>query len=182
MVDQNETTHKPTPRLNDEARFRIEYRKFDEDIRHFSTTRSALTTFLLTIGLGLLASHFSKDHPGHPVYFPILGFVVLGAAVLACIVFSWRTERSALYLNELWNWAKDNTKPYPEWKRHKDLNRDEKKKVWDRMWADSMNKALIAVIIIIVAVFLIVAICHCPKRQLASVDHSAAEPAKCASS
>lgn len=142
--------------------FLLEYRDVADSIRHYSTTRSALTSFLMTVGLTLLANYFSSSFPGNPRFFSIMGFIVLIAALFVCLVFSWRTERSAIHLKALWDWATAKRSDYPSRTRYKDLSAPEKGKIWAEVRGDWMNGALIIVIIAIASTFLFFA---CPFRQ-----------------
>src|ERR1700730_18677762 len=127
--------------------FSVEYKKRDDDSRHFSNIRSALTTFLVTVGLGSLVGYFSKDHPTHPEFFWIIGVIFFGAAILACFVFSWRTQWADLQVRRLWKWANGATKndgskeypAYPDWNTYKKLTPEEKGAVWKRIRGDWMN-------------------------------------------
>jgi hypothetical protein len=130
--------------------FSVEYKKRDDDARHYSNIRSALTSFLITVGLTLLSAYFSKDHVGNRAFFMYTGFTVLLAAVASCLVFSWRTQRSAYHMRELWHWVTLKTKVnggslchehYPDWR--KSLPISEWRKLWWRMAKDAMNWALI---------------------------------------
>src|SRR5690242_6309410 len=102
-----------------ERLFEIDYKRRDDDIRHYSTTRSALTSFLMTVGLGLLSYYFSNSYPERPRFLWITGFTLLAAALCACFVFSWRTERSALFRKALWDWATGKLPDYPNWEAYK---------------------------------------------------------------
>ena len=129
--------------MTPEERFKLDYKKQDDDVRHYSTTRSALTSFLMTVGLTLLAYYFSNSYPRGLWFFPAVGFLILTAAILVCGVFSFRTEKSWLHQRALWEWAKANSSQYP---KIKSIN---PKEVWAEMAKDPMNYALIAVVIAI---------------------------------
>src|SRR5262245_34599535 len=47
--------------LNDEARFKVEYKEVGDYIRHYSTVRSALTTFLLTAGVATFSAYYHQQ-------------------------------------------------------------------------------------------------------------------------
>jgi hypothetical protein len=161
----NEVPIVPNPNAPSlKERFQLEYKKHDDDIRHYSTTRSALTSFLMTVGLTLLAYNFSNSYPSHPWFFPVAGFAVLFSAVYACFTFSYRTERSKLHLKALWDWATGQADPkypaYPDQYPKFDSPKGElKKEIYKKMRKDGMNPALIVVVFIIAAVFLLSGSC-----------------------
>src|SRR5690242_10317845 len=106
---------------------------------HYSTTRSALTTFLITVALTLFAAYFSTSYPPHLRFFSAVAKVVMLAALGVCLVFSYRTERARLYRRNLWEWSKQRGK-YP-------VKSDVKlRSVWKGMALDSMNWALLAMV------------------------------------
>jgi hypothetical protein len=145
--------------VSDEERFKLEYKKLDDDIRHYSTTRSALTSFLMTVGLTLLAYSFSNSYPGHPAFLWITGLIVLAAAVYVCLEFSRRTERSLIHQKELWEWSKTMAAPYPT--RSEVLQRSGRRAVLARMIGDRINAGLIMAVILIVVVFFFCKYCLC---------------------
>jgi len=150
MVEQDQTIPKPTPQLTEKERFPIEYKDAADNIRHYSTTRSALTSFLMTVGLTTLAYYF--NFPAHPLFLPITGIVVLMAAVFVCLTFSYRTERNIIHLKALWKWAIGEERNYPK------LERPSKvllKRIYAEMWYDAMNVGLILVILVIILTFLV---------------------------
>jgi ABC-type multidrug transport system permease subunit len=137
--------------VSDEERFKLEYKKLDDDIRHYSTTRSALTSFLMTVGLTLLAYSFSNSYPSHPSFLWITGLLVLSAAIYVCLEFSRRTERSLIHQKELWEWSKKMSPPYPS--RSHLLRRAGRRAVLAGMIGDAMNAGLIVAVILIVVIF-----------------------------
>jgi hypothetical protein len=145
--------------ISDEERFKLEYKKLDDDIRHYSTTRSALTSFLMTVGLTLLAYSFSNSYPGHPAFLWITGLIVLAAASYVCLEFSRRTERSLIHQKELWEWSKMMAPPYPT--RSALLQRAGRRAVLGRMIGDRMNTGLIVTVVLIVVIFFFCKHCLC---------------------
>ena len=95
--------------LSDDERFKIEYSEVGNYIRHYSSVRSALTSFLVTVGLAAFATYSEQNLP----FAFFAGWLMIISAVIACLLFSYRTERSDLYLTELWNWSKEAGRPYP---------------------------------------------------------------------
>lgn len=145
--------------MSDEERFKLEYKKLDDDIRHYSTTRSALTSFLMTVGLTLLAYSFSNSYPSHPSFLWITGLLVLFAAVYVCLEFSRRTERSLIHQKGLWEWSKTMASPYPT--RPDILRPAGRRAVIGAMIADLMNVGLILVVILIIVIFFLCKYCAC---------------------
>jgi len=149
--------------LADEERFKLEYKKLDDDIRHYSTTRSALTSFLMTVGLTLLAYSFSNGYPDHPRFLWLTGLLILCAAVYVCLEFSRRTERSLIHQKGLWDWSKTMASPYPT--RSEILRRAGRRAVLARMFSDLMNIGLILVLILIVVIFFLCKYCMCQRLR-----------------
>jgi hypothetical protein len=137
--------------VSDEERFKLEYKKLDDDIRHYSTTRSALTSFLMTVGLSLLAYSFSNSYPNHPSFLWITGLLILCAAVFVCLEFSRRTERTLIHQKALWDWSKMMTSPYPA--RTDILRRAGRRAVLLGMISDLMNAGLLLAVIFIIVIF-----------------------------
>jgi hypothetical protein len=148
MSDSSGTPTDPPPPLprspvRPDELFKLDYKKQDDDVRHYSTTRSALTSFLMTVGLTLLAYYFSNSYPQGLWFLPTVGFLILTSALLVCGVFSFRTEKSWLHQQALWKWAKDGSPNYPQ------LGSIHSKQIWKAMAKDPMNYALAAVVIFI---------------------------------
>jgi hypothetical protein len=91
--------------LTAEDWYKIEYAELGNLNRHYSTIRSALTTFLLTASLGAFGGYFLDA--GHNPYFGLAGFILILCANFVCLHFSYLTEWSALYMSELWRASKD---------------------------------------------------------------------------
>ena len=143
--------------LSDEERFKLEYKKLDDDIRHYSTIRSALTSFLMTVGLTLLAYSFNNSYPEHPSFLWITGLIVLCGAVYVCVEFSRRTERSLIHQKSLWDWSTTMAPPYPT--RSEILERAGRGAVLSEMIKDAMNIGLIVVAIAIIVAFFVSKYC-----------------------
>jgi ABC-type multidrug transport system permease subunit len=146
--------------LTDDERFKLEYKKLDDDIRHYSTTRSALTSFLMTVGLTLLAYNFSNSYPNHPFFLWITGVVIMCAAIYVCLEFSRRTERSLIHQKGLWDWSKTMASPYPG--RSEILQKAGRGAVLSGMINDLMNVGLIVVVVFITVAFFFCKYCLCP--------------------
>jgi len=158
--------------ISDEERFKLEYKKLDDDIRHYSTTRSALTSFLMTVGLTLLAYSFSNSYPNRPSFLWITGLLILAAAVYVCLEFSRRTERSLIHQKELWDWSQTMAPPYPS--RSDILKKVGRHAVCARMIRDRMNAGLIVALILIVVIFFVCKYCVCRHRPKSGTADSAA--------
>ena len=96
---------------SDEERFKVEYKEVGDLIRHYSTVRSALTTFLLTVGVASFSAYYHKQQSSP--FFIVTGHLFLFVSVAVCLVFSYRTERTSLYQTELWKWSKGDD-PYTD--------------------------------------------------------------------
>ena len=83
----------PEP-LSDMERYKLEYKELGDSIRHFSTVRAALTTFLCTAGLTSFAVLTRAESGG--IYLFGLGILFLGGAVFVCLSFSRRKEKHVL--------------------------------------------------------------------------------------
>jgi hypothetical protein len=89
----------PATTVTDEN-LRMAYKEYGDEMRHFSTVRSALTTFLVTVMLGALSVFFNKSQ-SHP--FLVAAALILGlAAVVICLEFSRRTSHAYLRRKRIW--------------------------------------------------------------------------------
>jgi Na+/melibiose symporter-like transporter len=83
---------------------RAAYHEQGAEIRHYSTVRSGLTVFLLTVSLGAFSTYFTQNQP-HP-FLLFASFIAMLAAIFACIHFSIRTERAVIRYVDLWEQLK----------------------------------------------------------------------------
>jgi hypothetical protein len=97
--------------LDPTDKYKLEYAEVGNLRRHYSVVRSGLTTFCLTASLAAFASYISQA--ARPSFLMFIGFFMLVAALIACVVFSYRSERANLYLRELWRWFEGTTKSAP---------------------------------------------------------------------
>lgn len=128
--------------------FRLLYKEYGDQVRHFSTVRSALTTFLVTVSLAAFSAFFGKD-PRHP-FLIVAGFILLIAAVVACLTFSFRTEKAVLRYKEVWSYLKGE-KPMDV--EVLPMFQPKAFTVWRRVAKDPMNWLLLAASAAIVIAF-----------------------------
>lgn len=83
-------------------KYKAEYAEVGNLRRHYSTVRSALTTFSLTVSFAAFSNYISQST--RPLFLVFVGIFMLLAALLACLVFSYRSEKADLYLREVWLW------------------------------------------------------------------------------
>lgn len=129
-IDTKKSDPKP---LASEDRFKVAYGEMGNQIRHFSTVRSSLTTFLITVSLAALAANANREKPS--AYLINSGIILMGMALIVCLRFSYQTEKHVLRYRDYWNWAKDTSKPFPDGKKC----RVEWICIWGRMLRDPMN-------------------------------------------
>lgn len=86
-----------------EETLRMSCKEYGDQIRHYSTVRSGLTTFLLTVASGAFSEYFKNAN--HP-FLIVTGFIFLLSAPIACLVFSRRTEKAVLRSKEAWAYLK----------------------------------------------------------------------------
>lgn len=100
-VDQRiKTVLAATATVTDEN-LRMAYKEYSDEMRHFSTVRSALTTFLVAVSLAAGSAYFNKSQ-SHP--FLVAAALVLAlAAIAVCLEFSRRTSKSYLRRKRIWN-------------------------------------------------------------------------------
>jgi len=80
----------------------MEYKEVNDYIRHYSTVRSALSSFLLTVGISAFSFyHISKTIP-KPSPLLYTGVLFMALAMLVSWVFSYRTERAQAYSTIVW--------------------------------------------------------------------------------
>ena len=80
---------------------RIAYKEYSDEMRHFSTVRSALTTFLVTVSLAAFSAYFNKSQ-SHP-FLVAAALVFALAAIAVCLEFSRRTSKAYLRRKRIWN-------------------------------------------------------------------------------
>jgi hypothetical protein len=139
------------PQLNDEDRFKAEYKDVGDYIWHYSTVRSALTTFLLTAGVATFSAYYHQQQTSP--FFVVAGHLFLVVSAYVCLVFSYRTEHANMYQTALWKWSEDISEGYPGgFKRYKP-----EESVWKHVWfKDPINFALITVILGVLVSFWVV--------------------------
>lgn len=178
--------------VEDKDRFPVDYSERGNLARHYSNVRSALTTFLLTVGLAAFTAYF---HDETSTFFIVIGILLLVGSVFVCFEFSYRTEESIVYWKRLWEWAKsepqgagaavqppaaavqppaaggpppaadEEDKAYPNLTKIK----QEKNEIWKRVLKDRMNWLLILSNIFIGITFLLVAGFKVDKFEIAVV-------------
>jgi hypothetical protein len=80
---------------------RMAYKEYGDEMRHFSTVRSALTTFLVTVSLAAFSAYFNKSQ-SHP-FLVAAALVFAAAAIAVCLEFSRRTSKAYLRRKRIWN-------------------------------------------------------------------------------
>lgn len=80
---------------------RMAYKEYGDEMRHFSTVRSTLTAFLMTVSLAAGSAYFNKSQ-SHP-FLIVAATVFAVAAVAVCIEFSRRTSKSYLRRKRIWD-------------------------------------------------------------------------------
>ncbi|MES0489593.1 MAG: hypothetical protein ABUK01_06365 [Leptospirales bacterium] len=146
--------------MNMEENIRTLYIEAGNEIRHYSNVRSALTTFLITVALGCFATYFEK--PGLHEFFKFTGFLLLAAALLACIYFSFRTEKKVIEYKKLLykitgtpDYLSEAAKTlYITDFNLKDFRKENKSAIWKRVESDKMNWLLLISISLIGGLFL----------------------------
>jgi len=124
--------------------FSTDYSAKNSEIAHYSNIRSALTTFLITVALACLTAHFglaeeSKKVAGMTLIYCSRTFLIV--ALIVCLVFSYRTEKTVMKFKKIWNWANESeNNDYPS----------DYKPCWccirKRMLKDGMNWLLLATV------------------------------------
>jgi uncharacterized protein YukE len=133
-------------RVRHEA-IRVSYTEYGNQVRHFSTVRSALTTFLLTVSMTAFSAYFTpgKSH----AFLAWVGGLFLFGAVVACFAFSYRTERELLRYRHMWQYL---TGKKTMGGAHDFSCKPPISKVVPNMLRDPMNLLMIPAVILIIAV------------------------------
>jgi len=128
---------------------RLVYKEYGDQIRHFSTVRSALTTFLLTVSLASFAAYFnvSQTHP----FLIVAGVIFLLAAIFTCLTFSFRTEKAVIRFKEIWKYL-NHDKPTSFNKIP--IHNPTLTEIWGRVFWDQMNWLIMIAAIVIALAFL----------------------------
>jgi hypothetical protein len=116
-------------------KYKLEYVETTNLRRHYSSVRSGLSTFCMTVSLASLASYFSQ--PSRPLFLVFVGVFMLLAALVACLVLSYRCERANIYLRELWWWFEGTSKSPPG--RFDDFSPANRRDLIRQMLLDEMN-------------------------------------------
>ena len=129
-------------------KYKAEYAEVGNLRRHYSTVRSALTTFSLTVSFAAFSNHISQ--PSKPLFLVFVGIFMLLAALLACLVFSYRSEKADLYTREVWLWFGAETgEPPPQFRDY----RPKRPEIIRRMRRDEMNWVMLVAVVLTVAAF-----------------------------
>jgi len=81
-------------------KYLMEYQEVGNFIRHCSSVRSAVVSFLITVACAAFAAYFNT-----PTGFLIfVGHLMIVAALFVCLWFSYWTEKAELYLTKVWKW------------------------------------------------------------------------------
>lgn len=129
-------------------RYELEYKEVRDHVRHFSNVRSALTTFLMTVGLAAFAAHVTAECSVKNLnYLKLAGTTTLAMSVMTCIIFSYRTEYWNEYSKTLWKCMRgsSNSKPTGVMSKNAVCKCD----VVEGMIKDPMNWVLIITIAIV---------------------------------
>ena len=128
---------------------RLAYQEQGEMIRHFSSVRSALTTFLLTVALASYSAYFAD----RSVFLMIAGSLFLLAAIGVCLIFSYRTEKTVLRYKHLW----DQIRAGHNIAGPLTIYAPTESEIWGRMRRDKLNYLLILMCLVIATSFFVVA-------------------------
>lgn len=83
-------------------KYKLEYSEVANLHRRYSVSRSGLTVFCLTASLVAFAIYTAVNP--RPAFVAFAGIFMWLAALLSCVVFSYRREKANLYLREIWRW------------------------------------------------------------------------------
>lgn len=137
--------------------FLMEYQEVANFIRHFSSVRYALVSFLATVGLATFFIYFQTSTKYG--FLIVAGHVMLFTAIGVCLYFSWETERSHRYLTQVWGWFNGERRKEPiGWKNFgkketKGERKEINKKIRENMSKDPMNWLCTVVAFLILAAF-----------------------------
>ncbi len=121
------------------ATTRMAYTEYGSQIRHYSTIRSALTTFLVTAGMTSFAGYQDKKIS----FLFFAGLVFASAAILVCGWFSYKTERVVMRYKSEWNILRGVTTATSHGPLQKKIIANLKQSIAGRMVIDLMNWLLI---------------------------------------
>ena len=130
---------------------RVLYKEYGDQTRHFSTVRSALTTFLLTVSVTAFAAYFDRTKSSY--FLIVAGFTALIAGVIVCRSFSYETEKAVLRYTHAWKVIEGKI-PLGETLLHDPPEADVKKRVNE----DKMNLLLSGAAAVVAVAFIVCAI------------------------
>jgi hypothetical protein len=130
----------PQGRISHQARLKMEYQEVANLIRHYSTVRSALSSFLVSLGVGSFGFYFRVAKEQREPFIWIAGHLLILISFLVCLYFSYRTERAQIYSTRLWHWLSGKNITMPTgYKAFPDFPNG----LWGRVGSDMMNYILI---------------------------------------
>lgn len=124
------------------------YAEYGNEIRHYSTIRTSLTAFLVTVSLTAFAYYLNQAN-GSP-FLMYAGLLFIALAVCAALHFSYRTERAVLRYRNLRSALSQ--PPDANGNSTVDWQRPGTKIAW-RMFVDLMNWLLLAGVIALIYLF-----------------------------
>jgi hypothetical protein len=154
LPDGLQVAIKPLAEENAELRALLmnRYSETGNEIRHYSSIRSALTVFLLTVSLTAFSTYFDRPQPH--LFLLFAGFLALIAACFACIHFSRRTEKTVIRYARIW----DHLTGQRLMSADEIQGSKERRGIAQRMCQDWMNRLLVFATLLIVGVVLAFAI------------------------
>jgi len=130
-----------------EDTIRMLYKEYGDQIRHFSTVRSALTTFLLTVALAAFSAYFNIN--AHPPFLIVSALIFLVAALAICLAFSYRTEKAVIRYKRIWPYLSGTDSD-----ANSAITTEVKSfEIWQKMLADFTNYMLLAGVLLILLAF-----------------------------
>ncbi len=124
------------------------YTEYGNEIRHYSTIRTSLTTFLITVSLTAFGTYLGKDN--HSPFLVAAGLIFSLAAICACLYFSYRSEKVVMRYTrarEAFVTVPDDTTSvtFSDQVNGRDIR--------SRMWEDPMNWLLVLGDILLIVCF-----------------------------
>lgn len=113
------------------------YTEYGNEIRHYSSVRTSLTTFLMTVSLTAFSTSSASNHTP---YLVAAGFIFSFAAIWAGLYFSFRSVRAIIRYKRLRGLLGTVRDDSPDVKFDLELTA---KEIRAKMWRDPMNWLLV---------------------------------------
>jgi hypothetical protein len=127
------------------------YSELGSEIRHYSTIRTTLTTFLITVAITGFSTFFEENRMP---FLALAGFVFSAAAPILCLYFSFNTEKAIIRYRRARTLLGNDSAGPDQVFGTSDQRADDRKAARREMWRDKLNWILIVGDLLLIAAFI----------------------------